>query len=193
MSDQSSQDKTEKASPQKVKKARQEGQIPRAKEFTTAVIFMAVALYFYSQINSIWESMFGIFRYNMSLTKADLENPQQMVEQVGQSLGMIIEMLLPLFTVIIIVTFGSSMVLGGWMFRPANMLPKLSKLNPLSGIKRIFSTRSLVELVKSTIKVTVIFGILYGYLDNHLQPLLGIQNLPLNQGFSMVMSILFEG
>lgn len=154
---------------------------------------MAVALYFYSQINSIWESMFGIFRYNMSLTKADLENPQQMVEQVGQSLGMIIEMLLPLFTVIIIVTFGSSMVLGGWMFRPANMLPKLSKLNPLSGIKRIFSTRSLVELVKSTIKVTVIFGILYGYLDNHLQPLLGIQNLPLNQGFSMVMSILFEG
>ncbi|TOH49484.1 flagellar biosynthesis protein FlhB [Vibrio parahaemolyticus] len=193
MSDQSSQDKTEKASPQKVKKARQEGQIPRAKEFTTAVIFMAVALYFYSQINSIWESMFGIFRYNMSLTKADLENPQQMVEQVGQSLGMIIEMLLPLFTVIIIVTLGSSMVLGGWMFRPANMLPKLSKLNPLSGIKRIFSTRSLVELVKSTIKVTVIFGILYGYLDNHLQPLLGIQNLPLNQGFSMVMSILFEG
>ncbi|MCG6468455.1 flagellar biosynthesis protein FlhB [Vibrio parahaemolyticus] len=202
MSDQSSQDKTEKASPQKVKKARQEGQIPRAKEFTTAVIFMAVALYFYSQINSIWESMFGIFRYNMSLTKADLENPQQMVEQVGQSLGMIIEMLLPLFTVIIIVTFGSSivmvacgsgMVLGGWMCRPGNMLPKLSKLNPLSGIKRIFSTRSLVELVKSTIKVTVIFGILYGYLDNHLQPLLGIQNLPLNQGFSMVMSILFEG
>ncbi|CAE6957506.1 Required for formation of the rod structure in the basal body of the flagellar apparatus. Together with FliI and FliH [Vibrio sp. B1FIG11] len=46
MSEQSSQDKTEKASPQKVKKARQEGQIPRAKEFTTAVIFLAVAMFF---------------------------------------------------------------------------------------------------------------------------------------------------
>ncbi len=81
--------------------------------------------------------MSGVFRYNMTLTKADLENPKQLVEHLGQSLAVIIEMLLPLFTVIIIVTFGSSMVLGGWMFRPANVLPKLSKLNPISGIKRI--------------------------------------------------------
>ncbi|TMX42505.1 flagellar biosynthetic protein FlhB [Vibrio rotiferianus] len=193
MSDQSSQDKTEKASPQKVKKARQEGQIPRAKEFTTAVIFLAVALYFYSQLSNIWQSMTGVFRYNMALTKDDLASPNQMVEQIGQSLAMIIEMLVPMFAVIIIVTVASTLVLGGWMFRPANMLPKLSKLNPLSGIKRMFSTRSLVELIKSTLKVTVIFAVLYGYLDNHLQPLLGMQSLPLNQGVTMIMSILFEG
>lgn len=193
MSDQSSQDKTEKASPQKVKKARQEGQIPRAKEFTTAVIFLAVALYFYSQLSNIWQSMTGVFRYNMALTKDDLASPNQMVEQIGQSLAMIIEMLVPMFAVIIIVTIASTLVLGGWMFRPANVLPKLSKLNPLSGIKRMFSTRSLVELIKSTLKVTVIFAVLYGYLDNHLQPLLGMQSLPLNQGVTMIMSILFEG
>ncbi|ASI93944.1 flagellar biosynthesis protein FlhB [Vibrio rotiferianus] len=193
MSDQSSQDKTEKASPQKVKKARQEGQIPRAKEFTTAVIFLAVALYFYSQLSNIWQSMTGVFRYNMALTKDDLASPNQMVEQIGQSLAMIIEMLVPMFAVIIIVTVASTLVLGGWMFRPANILPKLSKLNPLSGIKRMFSTRSLVELIKSTLKVTVIFAVLYGYLDNHLQPLLGMQSLPLNQGVTMIMSILFEG
>ncbi len=193
MSAQSSQDKTEKASPQKVKKARQEGQIPRAKEFTTAVIFLAVALYFYSQLSNIWQSMTGVFRYNMALTKDDLASPNQIVEQIGQSLAMIIEMLVPMFAVIIIVTVASTLVLGGWMFRPANMLPKLSKLNPLSGIKRMFSTRSLVELVKSTLKVTLIFAVLYGYLDNHLQPLLGMQSLPLNQGVTMIMSILFEG
>ncbi|MGR5236474.1 flagellar biosynthesis protein FlhB [Vibrio alfacsensis] len=193
MSNQSSEDKTEKASPQKVKKARQEGQVPRAKEFTAAVIFLAVALYFQAQVDEIWASMTGLFRYNMALTKADLENPAQMIEQLGQSLATIIEMLLPLFAVIIIGSVASSMVLGGWMFLPANALPKLNKLNPLSGIKRMFSTRSVVELVKSTLKVTVIFGILYGYLDKNLQPLLGMQNLPLNQGFSMVMSILFEG
>ncbi|WP_440888885.1 flagellar biosynthesis protein FlhB [Vibrio sp. WZ-1] len=193
MSDQSSQDKTEKASPQKVKKARQEGQIPRAKEFTTAVIFLAVALYFYSQLSNIWQSMTGVFRYNIALTKDDLASPNQMVEQIGQSLAMIIEMLVPMFAVIIIVTIASTLVLGGWMFRPANVLPKLSKLNPLSGIKRMFSTRSLVELIKSTLKVTVIFAVLYGYLDSHLQPLLGMQSLPLNQGVTMIISILFEG
>ncbi|SHO55693.1 flagellar biosynthesis protein FlhB [Vibrio quintilis] len=194
MSDQaSSQDKTEKASPQKIKKARQEGQIPRAKEFTTATIFMAVAIYFYSQLPVIWEYISGVFRFNMSLTRSDLNNPQQMVEHLGNSLGIIIEMMMPMFIVIIVVTVASSMILGGWMFRPASLLPKMSKLNPISGVKRIFSSRSAVELVKSALKVSVIFGILYVYLDNHLQPLIGLQRLPLDQGVTLIMSILFEG
>lgn len=193
MSEQASQDKTEKASPQKIKKARQEGQIPRAKEFTTAAIFLAVVVYFYSQFSTIWDKMAGIFRYNMALTRADLDNPMQMIEQLGHSLGTIITLLMPMFVVIIAVTVASSLVLGGWMFRPANALPKLSKLNPLSGIKRMFSSRSAVELLKSSLKVTVIFGVLYGYLDNHLQPLLGMQLLSIEQGAVQVMTILFDG
>ncbi|NIY83661.1 flagellar biosynthesis protein FlhB [Vibrio hepatarius] len=193
MNEHSSQDKTEQASPQKIKKARQGGQVPRAKEFTTAAIFLAVVLFFYAQLDNIWQSMAGIFRFNMSLTKKDLGNTQQLVEQLGQSLAMVIEMLLPMFAVIIITTIGSSMVLGGWMFRLANMSPKLSKLNPINGIKRVFSTRSLVELLKSTLKVMIIFGVLYGYLDSHLQPLLGMQRLPLPQGAILIISILFEG
>lgn len=193
MSEQASQDKTEKASPQKIKKARQEGQIPRAKEFTTAAIFLAVVVYFYSQFLTIWDKMAGIFRYNMALTRADLDNPMQMIEQLGHSLGTIITLLMPMFVVIIAVTVASSLVLGGWMFRPANALPKLNKLNPLSGIKRMFSSRSAVELLKSSLKVTVIFGVLYGYLDNHLQPLLGMQLLSIEQGAVQVMTILFDG
>ncbi|NNN44307.1 MULTISPECIES: flagellar biosynthesis protein FlhB [Vibrio] len=193
MSDQSSQDKTEKASPQKIKKARQEGQIPRAKELTTAVIFLAVTLYFYAQFPQICQRIIGIFRYNMTLTKDDLASPNQMIEQLGQTLAILIELLLPMFVVIIVVSIASTLLLGGWLFRPANVLPKLSKLNPLSGLKRMFSTRSLVELIKSTLKVSVIFAMLYGYLDNHLQPLLGMQNLPLNQGVTIIMSILFDG
>ncbi|USD60553.1 MULTISPECIES: flagellar biosynthesis protein FlhB [Vibrio] len=193
MSEQSSQDKTEKASPQKIKKARQEGQIPRAKEFTTAVLFLIVAMFFYSQLHWIWQHISGVFHFNMSLTRQDLENPQQMLEQLGQSLAIIIELLLPMFAVIIIASIGSSLILGGWMFRPANIQPKLSKLNPLSGIKRMFSTRSLVELIKSSLKVAVIFALLYTYLDSNFSQLLGMQQLTLNQGITMVMTILFEG
>lgn len=189
----SSQDKTEKASPQKIKKAREQGQIPRAKELTTAMIFLAVVVYFYAQMPAIWEAVSGVFRFNMTLTKQDLANPMQMIEQLGHSLGLLIELLLPLFVVIIVVALAGSLILGGWMFRPANVQPKLSKLNPLSGLGRMFSTRSVVELVKSTVKVSVIFALLYGYMDNHLQPLMGIQRLPLQQGFALVMQILFDG
>lgn len=150
-------------------------------------------MYFDSQISVIWDNIAGIFRFNMSLTRQDLENPMQMIEQLGHSLGVIITLLLPLFVVIILVTLASTMVLGGWIFRVANTLPKLSKLNPVTGIKRMFSSRSLVELIKSFIKVLVIFSILYAYLSNHLQPLLGMQRLPLTQGVINIMQILFDG
>lgn len=193
MSEQSSQDKTEKASPQKIRKARQEGQIPRAKEFTTAIIFLAVVVYFYSQFPAIWQSVKALFQLNMTLTRDDLDDPLRGIELLGQSLGMLIELMLPMFALIITAAVLSTMILGGWMFRPANVMPKLSKLSPISGIKRMFSTRSLVELIKSSLKVAVIGAVLYGFLDNKLQPLLGMQNLPLPQGVVMIMNILFEG
>ena len=193
MSDQSSQDKTEKPSPQKIKKARQEGQIPRAKEFTTAVLFLVVAVFFYSQIGRIWEHIAAVFRFNMAFTREDLDQPHRLLEHLGHSLGIIIHLLLPLFMVIIVGAVASSLILGGWMFRPANVQPKLSKLNPLSGIKRMFSTRSLVELLKSSLKVAVIFTLLYLYLTSHFTELLGMQKLGISQGIVMVMTILIEG
>ncbi|MFB9134704.1 flagellar type III secretion system protein FlhB [Vibrio sp. AK197] len=194
MSEQSSsQDKTEQATPQKIRKARQEGQVPRAKDFTTAVIFLGVAVFFYSQFQLVWGNIKGVFQFNMALTKQELSQPNMMIEHLGNSLGIMMETLLPLFIVIVIVTIASTLVIGGWIFRPANVQPKFNKLNPISGIKRIFSTRSLVELIKSSLKIAVVCGVLYGYLNNHLQPLLGMQRLPLSQGVYVVLKILFEG
>ena len=98
-----------------------------------------------------------------------------------------------MFIVILSIAMASSLILGGWLFRPANLMPKMSKLDPIKGIKRIVSLRSVVELVKSSLKVTVIFTILYLYLNNHLQPLLGMQRLGIEQGSIQIMNILFDG
>ena len=86
MSESTSQDKTEKASSQKIKKARQEGQIPRAKEFTAAIIFLATLVFFQTQLDSIWESLSGMFIYNMTLTRELLDNPKHMLIQLDQTL-----------------------------------------------------------------------------------------------------------
>ncbi|MEL6117968.1 flagellar biosynthesis protein FlhB, partial [Photobacterium sp. SP02] len=193
MSDQSTQDKTEKATPQKIRKAREQGQIPRAKDLTAAVIFIVVVYFFSVQLEAIWDALSGVFRFNMQLTREDLQSPWQGIEHMGQSLAILIELLLPLFAVILLAAIAGSLMLGGWLFYPAGVLPKLSKISPIAGIKRMFSIRSLVELLKSTLKVTVIFLLLYTYLDSHLAELMAMQNLPLRQGVVAVMSILFHG
>ncbi|PSV26232.1 MULTISPECIES: flagellar biosynthesis protein FlhB [unclassified Photobacterium] len=193
MSQSSAQDKTEKATPQKIRQAREQGQIPRAKDFTAATIFIAVVVFFYFQIDAIWQALNGVFTLNMTISRDDLRSPWLAIEALGTSLAIIIQLLLPLFGLILITTIASSLLIGGWLFYPAGVLPKLSKIDPIAGIKRMFSTRSLVELLKSTLKVCVIFLLLYLYLDANLSRLLGMQNLPLKQGVSLILTILFHG
>ncbi|KJG02314.1 flagellar biosynthesis protein FlhB [Photobacterium angustum] len=193
MSQSSAQDKTEKATPQKIRKAREQGQIPRAKDFTAATIFTAVVVFFYFQIDAIWQALNGVFQLNMTISHDDLRSPWLAIEALGTSLAIIIQLLLPLFALIFITAIASSLLLGGWLFYPAGVLPKLSKIDPIAGIKRMFSTRSLVELLKSTLKVCVIFLLLYLYLEANLSRLLGMQNLPLKQGVSLILTILFHG
>ncbi|EAS65638.1 flagellar biosynthesis protein FlhB [Photobacterium angustum] len=193
MSQSSAQDKTEKATPQKIRKAREQGQIPRAKDFTAATIFIAVVVFFYFQIDAIWQALNGVFKLNMTISHDGLRSPWLAIEALGTSLAIIIQLLLPLFGLILITAIASSLLIGGWLFYPAGILPKLSKIDPIAGIKRMFSTRSLVELLKSTLKVCVIFLLLYLYLDANLSRLLGMQNLPLKQGVSLILTILFHG
>lgn len=193
MSQSSAQDKTEKATPQKIRKAREQGQIPRAKDFTAATIFTAVVVFFYFQIDAIWQALNGVFKLNMTISHDGLRSPWLAIEALGTSLAIIIQLLLPLFGLILITAIASSLLIGGWLFYPAGILPKLSKIDPIAGIKRMFSTRSLVELLKSTLKVCVIFLLLYLYLDANLSRLLGMQNLPLKQGVSLILTILFHG
>lgn len=193
MSSQSAQDKTEKASAQKIKKARQEGQIPRAKDLTTSLLFLSVMLYFYYQLDHIASQVMTIFQFNLALTNADLADPWIAIEHLGHSLGLFIQLLLPLFAIILIMVISSSMILGGWLFYLPGIFPKLSKLNPLTGIKRMFSTHSLVELLKSSLKVMVILTLIYWYLETHLTTLLSMQELSLKDGIVVILHILFDG
>lgn len=192
MSQQSSQDKTEKASPQKVRKAREQGQIPRSKELTTAIIFIAVIVFLYCYRHQLWLTLAGLLWFNSGLDAQTLRDPSQMWHYLDSAILLLIGLLLPLFVAILVATIVSNLLLGGWLFHPAGILPKLSKLDPIAGIKRIFSIRSVIELIKSVAKVSIIFGLLYYLLDSQIGQLLGMQKLPLEQGFPAIIGVLFE-
>ncbi len=110
MSQSSAQDKTEKATPQKIRKAREQGQIPRAKDFTAATIFIAVVVFFYFQIDVIWQALNGVFKLNMTISHDDLRSPWLAIEALGTSLAIIIQLLLPLFALILITAIASSFI-----------------------------------------------------------------------------------
>lgn len=187
MSD-NSQDKTEQASAQKLKKSKNEGQIARAKEFASACMLLGFCLYFYANFEHISEAVINLFKLNFSFTAETLKSNDQILLRLSKSVFTLIEIFFPFLFVVVIATTLGSLLLGGWIFNFATVKPKFEKLSFLKGIKRMWSLKTFVELIKSVLKVSVIIALLYHFLSNNLQYLLSLQRLTIESSSIEVLS-----
>ncbi|MBY5980667.1 flagellar biosynthesis protein FlhB [Ferrimonas balearica] len=190
---QSAADKTEKATPQQIKKAREKGQVPRSKDLATAALFIGCALMLLASADWFARGTADLLRYNMSLTREDLIAPDVMVRHVGASLVAMINLLSPLFLLIAVLALVAGALPGGPLLSLKNAEFKGSRIDPIAGIKRMFSMKSLVELIKSILKVSLILGTLYFLLRGRLEGLLGLYRMPLDQAVAEGVSFLAFG
>lgn len=174
-----SADKTEKASPQKLKKSKGEGQIPRAKEFASACLLFGFCFYFYMSFDRIAEAIMDVFKLNFTFTRATLESNDQLILRLTKTVFTMVEIFFPFILVVIVCTTLGSLLIGGWVFSFKTIQPKLEKLSFLKGIKRMWSLKTVVELFKSVLKVIVIFFLLYYFLNDNLLYMLSLRRLPL--------------
>jgi len=155
MPEESGQEKTEQATARKRRKAREEGQVARSMELNTALVLLAA---FYT-LNLFGKHMYSgiceIFRYFFSgFSQAfDLGLLQNWLFYVFIKIGLI---LAPLLGAVMLAGIAVNVAQVGFFLTPKNLEPKLDKLNPLSGLKRIFSKRGMIELPKNLLKVIVI-------------------------------------
>ena len=157
--DDSGQEKTEDPTTRKQEKARDDGQIPRSRELTTTFILLAATVGLMVFGGFMVDKMVRITRFNFNLSRELIFEPQAMVDQVGTSLYHGILLMLPLFGVLFIASIVGPISLGGWMVSAKSMAPKASRMNPLSGLKRMFGTHGLMELAKALGKVLLIMSV----------------------------------
>jgi flagellar biosynthetic protein FlhB len=159
MADQDS--KTEEPTQRKLEKAREEGQFARSQDLTVASITLGAALAIYAIgiyfPRNILELMTSLFLLDQNL----IENPNSMQASFLTAFVDLLLLFLPVVIVTIVMAIGANFLFGGIGFSIKGFLPKSQKINPLSGLKKIFSTKSLFELVKSLLKLVVISGFLY--------------------------------
>ncbi len=185
---QSSQDKSEKPSPQKLRKAKREGQVARSKEFTVGVLFIAIALFLKVYGEFIGDQAHLLFQANYSLTFDELREPDIMTRKLAESLRLLSGIFIPLAVLVILTSILSAMIPGGWVMSLKTIQPKLSKISPIEGFKRLFSIKSIVELVKSILKISLIGSILYGLLSANLLDLIAAQRAPLQLGIQATLT-----
>ncbi|VUD56393.1 Flagellar biosynthetic protein FlhB [Thalassocella blandensis] len=163
--DDSSQEKTEEPTPRRLEKAREDGQIPRSRELTTTAVVLAgcLGLLFFGAF--IAQRLISVMRFNFDLNRESIFDTSLMFKHLGNSFGDALFSLLPLFSILLVAAIAGPIALGGWLFSAKSLAPKLDRINPLSGLKRMFSVKSLVELVKAIGKIVLIIAVAYVLLS----------------------------
>ncbi|MGR5299949.1 flagellar biosynthesis protein FlhB [Vibrio alfacsensis] len=159
MAESDGQERTEEATPRRLQQAREKGQVARSKELASASVLIvgAVALMWFGE--SLARALFSIMSRLFDLQRDEIFDTYKLFDIAG---GALLDLLFPLF-LILVTLFVAAIVgaagLGGISFSAEAAMPKLSKMNPLSGLKRMVGMQSWVELVKSILKVALVTGV----------------------------------
>lgn len=159
MAEESDLEKTEAASPRRLEKAREEGQIARSRELTTFLMLAVGVSALWLSASFLYQGLSGVLRRALGFETRVTQDPGAMVSLATQGAGEALWVVLPIFGALAIAAVLGSVALGGLVFSAKPMSFKLSKLNPLSGLKRIFSAQTLVELVKAMLKAFLVGGV----------------------------------
>ncbi len=185
-----SDDKSEAATSQRLSKARKEGQLPRAKEFTSALALTITVFYLINYADTIWHSISSIFQRSFQFGLAEAKDPTFILNLVSEAAFLIVQIFAPLFIFKLLTTIAGSVALGGWLISLTLLMPKFDKINPLKGFQRIFSMNSIVELAKNVLKVSIFFYLLYFTINDNLHMMANLSRTSFSSGFVNVAHFL---
>ncbi|NLW05743.1 MAG: flagellar biosynthesis protein FlhB [Pseudomonadaceae bacterium] len=156
---QDGQEKTEEPTSKRQEESRRDGEVARSKEFTTAALLIASGFALLTFGGWMSAKALELFAFNFDLTRFDVTSQDAMFTHFSGSVWRALWVALPLLIVLFLVGALSQIVIGGWNITAKALMPKFSKMNPISGIKRIFSKNSLVEFIKSVAKVALVSSV----------------------------------
>jgi len=155
-------EKTEKPTPKKLQDARNKGQVAKSPDLSPAFVLVAVFALLMVFGSSMYDSFLRIMRESL-MTYTTWEVNQENLSVI--TMQMLIEsakIVGPILGIVLVIALAVNYMQVGVLFTTEPLMMKLSKLDPIQGAKRIFSLRSLVELLKSLLKIST--GILVAYM-----------------------------
>lgn len=184
MAEESDVEKTEPASPQRLEKAKEDGQTPRSRELNTFMLLIVGVSTLWLISQSLYTTLRGVIRNSMWFEPKLAYDESVMLTNAALSAWNAFLAMLPLYGVLFVIAIFSSVVLGGLIFSVKPLQPKLEKLNPLKGIKRMFSAQTLIELLKALGKATLIGTVSVMVMWHYREEMLGLMQLPATEAMA---------
>lgn len=185
-------EKTERATPKRREQSIEEGQVAKSSELNSAIVLLAAitAFGFVSTHFSDTLKQFVYYTYHESsfITITSYSFPGQ----VAFAAKFVFLLLAPILIAVLLAGLGSNIAQVGFIFAKKALLPNLKKINPLSGIKRMFSLRSLVELAKGILKIVIIAGIAYYVVKKYQQEYMFLATKSIDEIVEFASIVIFE-
>lgn len=192
MSEQNSgQEKTEEASAHKLKKSKDDGQVARSKDLSTTISLIATLFILKFSAGLFLEGLSDSFRLSYIQFGHSEIGLDDLDTLLGYNMLVFIKLLSPLLLTSVLVV-ALSLVPGGWVFSAKNFAPKFSKLNPITGLGKIFSAQNWSELLKSILKVLVLLGVGYVLVRAALPDLIALQRSSVFEAISAALNLTFN-
>ena len=191
-------EKTEEPTAKKLSDARKDGQVSKSKDLSSSVILLVSFLVLKFMVGSMGSSFVECFRENYTRIGDFFQahngefNSQYTIQLMRAAALDMLMMVLPFFAVGVVVAVVAELVQVKWKPTSKPLQPKLSKFNPVNGIKRLFSVKTLMELLKQTVILVIIFIVVYNKLKGRFADIYTLYDISLNQALSLLADIIFD-
>lgn len=182
----SSQERTEDPTPRRYEEARARGQVARSHDVDSAVMLLAGFLLLQSASGNAVHQMTALMRESFRRIAMPDLTPQMVYSQsVGLELATL-QILAPLFGGLVLLGIAVNLTQTRFLLTAQPLQPDLSRINPLNGLKRLFSSRSLVELAKALLKATIISFVVYRGVIEHFPRMLALSRTDLGSALAVI-------
>ena len=191
-------EKTEEPTAKKLSDARNEGQVAKGKDLTSAVMLLVLFMVLRFTVGNMGEGFIECFNKNYTqigdlFTSTHGEYNMQYTIALIQSAALdMLKLLIPFFGIGFIIAIVIELAQVKWKPTSKPLQPKLSKFNPINGIKRMFSVRTLVSLIKQIVILVVIFIVVYNKLKSRMSDIYMLYDIPLISAIMFLGDIIFD-
>jgi len=169
MADKPAGERTEKPTPRRLRKARQDGQVAQSQELPSVATLVALVLAFVIAGGGLFNWFRQIIREGCSSNFAAMESPDNFIIYTNGKLMESLGVMSPFFIALMVGGVLGTIAVSGLNFAPKAVKLKLSEISPMKGLAKLFSIQSLVQLGLSILKVIFVGLIVWLYLRSRLE------------------------
>src|SRR5574340_123004 len=171
-------ERTEPASPKRLEKSREDGQVPRSPELSTFAVLITAGIGLWLMGSHFAVQFSNLMREGMKIPRVIGFDSGLLGERfLDQSLHALAA-LAPYLLLMFLIALGAPLLLSGWLFTWKSITPDFNRVNPLKGLARIFSLHGLVELVKALLTASLIGAMSIWTVWQHKEEVLSLIGAP---------------